>query len=83
VCSNVCICVHTEMNACVPLTPGIIPTEGSGLAVRSWHDPDCRSRSTAGADDFMGRDSISWHWTVAKETATSSSVIGPLCSAQC
>lgn len=80
--------VHTQKYVCVPVVKvtdsRIISAESPSLAARSRHGPDCKSGSVSGADDFMGRDSISWHWTVAKEAATSSSVIlGPLYSVKC
>lgn len=79
--------VHTQKYVCVSVvkvTDSRMSAEGPSLAARSRHGPDCKSGSVTGADDFMGRDSISWHRTVAKEAATSSSVIlGPLYSVKC
>lgn len=51
--------MHTQMYVRVTLTPEIIPTEGPGLAVRSWYDLDCRSRGMTRTDDFKGWNSIS------------------------
>lgn len=80
--------VHMQKYVFVPVVKvtdsRIISAEGPSLAARSRHGPDCKTGSVTGADDFMGRDSISWHWTVAKEAATSSSVIlVPLYSVKC